>query len=145
MAKYKKSKYTKRKRKTLLYWLYGVYNYLDFSIYYKPKRKQRSNVIDYYRRGPSNSQLRTYDKEEKRANEWLEKHPLAFPEVYESWDSRFDKENNVSYLFDDAKSNVSSEESNSVYDERRKRLNDIFAERREKLYSKWNEKRQRRA
>lgn len=48
MAKYNKTKYTKRKRKTLFQWLYGVGYYLDFSIYYKPKRKQRSGAIKYY-------------------------------------------------------------------------------------------------
>ena len=72
--KYKNNNKNVKRRKTLLQWLYGVGNYLDFSIYYKPKKKSPPDRIKYYHPRLNEKERRVIRDEKQRAESWQEKH-----------------------------------------------------------------------
>lgn len=158
---HKKKYQNSRRRKTFLQWIYGVRNYLDFSIYYKPKKKLSSDRIKYYHPHRDVWTVERYKK-------WYQKHknpdiPKPYPSGtsvqeyalkfkddpwYNSykqgssfkWEAEFDRNNPINSKLDISER---TSERKDGYEIRRELLNLEWKERRDNLKEKWANRRQK--
>lgn len=130
-----------RKRKTFWEWCYGVFNYWDFSLYYRSKKKRnKSNVIKSYSPSQKNWTKKQYldwnnQFDKKYQNDsWYDSYVKGGSK---SWNNQFDKKYPIN-----VDRNKSASKLQDAYEIRRELLNIEWEDRRNSLREKWSKRRE---